>query len=127
MLIGEEHGIAENPMLVARLFTALAADGYEKLVIEISPPMAAMLDAVARDDGIEGIRELFALPGGEPAFFGMREEAELIVAARSALPEAREVFWGVDYEVASDRPLLRQLRSMAAIGDESAEPAQPKR
>lgn len=112
LLIGEEHGIAENPKLAAQLFTTLIADGYEKLAIEVSPPMAAMLDAAARDDGIEGLRELFASPGGVPAFFGMREEAELIATARGALPDAAEVLWGVDYEVASDRPLLRQLQNM---------------
>lgn len=111
-MVGEEHGIAENPKLVAQLFTTLVRDGYEKLVIEISPPAARILDAAATARGIEGIRDLFASPGGEPAFFGMREEAELIVAARSALPNASEVLWGVDYEVACDRPLLRQLQKM---------------
>jgi hypothetical protein len=108
-LIGEEHGIAENPKLAAQLFTTLIADGYEKLVIEISPPVAAILDTAAKDGGIEGLRSLYASPGGEPAFFGMREEAELLAAVRAALPDAAEVLWGVDYEVASDRPLLRQL------------------
>ncbi len=111
-LIGEEHGIAENPQLVAQLFTTLVADGYENLVIEISPPAARLLDAAAKADGIEGIRDLFASPGGESAFFGMREEAELIAAARGAVPDAAEVLWGVDYEVASDRPLLRELQTM---------------
>lgn len=112
LLIGEEHGIAENPMLVAQMFTTLVDDGYEKLTIEISPPMAAILDAAAKEGGIEGIRSLFATPGGEPAFFGMQEEAELIAAVRSALPDADEVLWGVDYEVSSDRPLLRKLQNM---------------
>ena len=112
LLIGEEHGIAENPKLAAHLFATLVADGYGKLAIEVSPPMAALLDAAAKDGGIEGLRDLYASPGGEPAFFGMREEAELIAAARGALPDAAEVLWGVDYEVASDRPLLRQLQSM---------------
>jgi hypothetical protein len=112
LLIGEEHGIAENPKLVAQLFTTLVADGYGRLAIEVSPPMAATLDEVAQDSGIEGLRDLFASPGGEPAFFGMREEAELIAAARDALPNATEVLWGLDYEIASDRPLLRQLQSM---------------
>jgi hypothetical protein len=111
-LIGEEHGIAENPKLVAQLFTTLVAAGYEKLVIEISPPAAELMDAAARVDGIAGLRNLFATPGGEPAFYGMREEAELVAAARAALPDAGNVLWGVDYEVASDRPLLRQLRDM---------------
>jgi hypothetical protein len=111
-LIGEEHGIAENPKLVAQLFTTLVADGYEKLVIEVSPPVAADLDTAAKDDGINGLRRLFASPGGEPAFFGMREEAELLAAVRAALPDTADAFWGVDYEVASDRPLLRQLSDM---------------
>ena len=112
LLIGEEHGIAENPKLAAQLFTTLVTDGYDKLAIEISPPMATILDTVVRENGIEGLRELYASPGGEPAFFGMREEAELIAAARSALPDATEVLWGVDYEVGSDRQLLQHLQVM---------------
>jgi len=111
-LIGEEHGIAENPKLVAQLFTALVVDGYEKLVIEVSPPVATILDTATKGDGIEGLRHLYASPGGKPAFFGMREEAELLAVARAARPDAANVFWGVDYEVASDRPLLRQLSNM---------------
>jgi hypothetical protein len=111
-LIGEEHGIAENPKLAAQLFATLVADGYEKLVIEISPPMAAILESAVQNGGIEGLRTLYASPGGKPAFFGMREEAELLAAVRAALPEATEVFWGVDYEVLGDRALLRQLNEM---------------
>lgn len=111
-LIGEEHGIAENPKLAGQLFTALVADGYEKLVIEVSPTAAAILDSAVKDDGIEGLRVLYSSPGGEPAFFGMREESELLAAVRAALPDAAEVLWGVDYEVASIGPLLRQLHDM---------------
>lgn len=111
-LIGEEHGIAENPQLAAQLFSTLVADGYKKLVIEVSPPLAAILETAVDNDGIEGLRALYATPGGEPAFFGMREEAELLATVRAALPDAAGVFWGVDYEVASDRPLLRQLYEM---------------
>jgi hypothetical protein len=111
-LIGEEHGIAENPRLAAQLFATLVADGYEKLVIEVSPPMAAILETAVASDGIEGLRALYATPGGEPAFFGMREEAELLATVHAALPDTADVFWGVDYEVAGDRRLLRQLYEM---------------
>jgi hypothetical protein len=110
-LIGEEHGIAENPKLAAQLFTSLVDDGYEKLVIEISPPVARSLDQTLKNGGIEGLRNLYELPGGEPAFFGMREEAELLHSARAALPDIQEVFWGIDYEVASDRRLFHQLQN----------------
>lgn len=110
-LIGEEHGIAENPKLAAQLFTGLVDEGYEKLVIEISPPIAQSLDQTLKNGGIEDLRKLYALAGGEPAFFGMREEAELLYAARAALPDVHEVLWGIDYEVASDRRLLHQLQN----------------
>lgn len=108
-LIGEEHGIAENPKLAAQLFVVLADEGYEKLVIEISPPIAQSLDRTLTNDGLAGLQGLYELAGGEPVFFGMREEAELLSAARAALPDAHEVLWGIDYEVASDRRLLHQL------------------
>lgn len=39
-LVGEEQGIAENPKLVAQLFSELSNRGYSKLAIEISPTMA---------------------------------------------------------------------------------------
>jgi len=89
-LIGEEHGIAENP----------------KLVIEISPPMARIVDQSLQNGGLDGLRDLFAKPGGEPAFFGMREEAELLAAVRRASPDDADAFWGIDYEVGGDRTRL---------------------
>jgi hypothetical protein len=109
-LIGEEHGIAENPKLAAQLFGALADSGFSKLAIEISPPVATLLDTVLLEDGLAGLRKLFSEPGGEPAFFGMQEEAEMLAFIRAAAPGAGPVLWGADYEVASDRPLLRLLQ-----------------
>ena len=109
--IGEEHGIAENPKLAAALFAELVKDGYSKLVIEISPPMAAALDQALADDGLRGLQSLYAQPGAEPAFFGMQEEAELLAAARAAVP-AVPFLWGADYEVGGDRHLLRRLAEL---------------
>ena len=108
-LIGEEHGIAENPKLAAALFADLAGHGYRRLAIEISPPMAAILDRELARDGLDGLRALYAQPGGEPAFFGMREEAEMLAAVREAVPADEPAFWGTDYEVGGDRSLLREL------------------
>jgi hypothetical protein len=111
-LVGEEHGIAENPKLLAQLFSALSDHGYRRLAIEISPPMARTLDAALQSGGLEGLRELYAMPGGEPAFFGMQEEAEMLASIRSDIPEDEPAFWGTDYEVAGDRTLLRELQSL---------------
>lgn len=116
-LLGEEHGIAENPKLAAALFEALRGPGYNKLVIEISPTMADKLDKAILQDGMEGLRSLFAEPGGQPAFFGMQEEAEMLVAIRNSVADNKPVFWGVDYEVLSDRQLIRELESIEKPSD----------
>jgi hypothetical protein len=110
-LLGEEHGIAENPKLAGQLFETLTKDGYSKFVIEVSPPMADALDQSARK-GMDGIRAQYALDGGEPAFFGMREEAEMLARVRAAVPGNATVFWGVDYEVGGDRLLIAKLEAM---------------
>lgn len=107
-LLGEEHGIAENAKFAAELFRTLVPAGYTKLVIEVSPPMARELDRAARG-GVGGLQKMYAMPGGEPAFFGMREESELLVAARAAVPGNAPVFWGVDYEVGGERLLISML------------------
>ena len=111
-LVGEEHGIAENPKLLTQLFSDLAVQGYRRLAIEISPPMASLLDAALLDGGLDGLRALYAKPGGEPAFFGMLEEAEMLASIRSVVPADEPAFWGTDYEVAGDRALLRELEGL---------------
>lgn len=110
-LLGEEHGIAENPKLAAQLFGELAKDGYSKFVIEVSPPMADALDASARG-GITGLQKQLHTKGSAAAFFGMKEEAEMLAAARTAVKGDAPVFWGVDYEVGGDRMLVAQLDAM---------------
>jgi hypothetical protein len=107
-LIGEEHGIAENPMLAAQLFEALVPAGYSKMGIEVSPPMAAELDEAARG-GLAGVRRLFADREAWMAFYTTRQEAALAAAARRAVPSEAPVLWGLDYEVAADRRLIALL------------------
>jgi len=108
--IGEEHGIAENPKLAAQLFAALTPSGYSKACVEISPPMAAELDRASRD-GPDGVRELLSDRRAAVAFFGMREEAEWIAAARAAVREREQVVWGLDYEVGGLGRLIDTLRA----------------
>jgi hypothetical protein len=109
--IGEEHGIAENPKFVAALFATLVEHDYRRLTIEVSPPLATALDTALHDGGLAGLHRFYREPGSEPAFYGMREEAELLASARSVAPD-RELLWGTDYEVGGDRHLLRQLATM---------------
>jgi hypothetical protein len=109
-LLGEEHGIAENPKLTAALFTALTPDSYARFMIEVSPPMATALDEAARD-GVEGLQKMFATPGSEPAFYGMAEEAAMLAQVRAAVQGEAPVFWGADYEVGGDRLLIATLEN----------------
>ncbi len=109
-LLGEEHGIAENPKLAAALFAALAPSGYDHVCVEISPPMAAELDRAARG-GVGGVRAMFADRNANVAFFGMREEAEWIAAARAAVPGSGQAIWGIDYEVGGDRRIIQLLKA----------------
>lgn len=108
--IGEEHGIAENPKLAAQLFEALGPAGYSKACVEISPPMASELDRAARG-GLDGARAMFADPGANVAFFGMREEAEWAVRARGRQSGRESAIWGLDYEVGGTGRLLDLLRA----------------
>ena len=108
-LLGEEHGIAENPKLAAALFQALVPSGYRNVAIEISPPMATVVDRALAEGGMDGFRRLFADEGARVAFFGLREEAEWLAAARAAVPGRQPLLWGFDYEVGADRHLIALL------------------
>ena len=109
-LIGEEHGIAENPKLAAQLFTALVPSGYGHVAVEISPPMAEKLDRTLREGGRAAFDRSLKAPASRVAFFGMKEEADWLAAARAAVPMKRQAVWGLDYEVGADRDLIRRLK-----------------
>jgi hypothetical protein len=108
-MLGEEHGIAENPKLAAQLFTTLVPHGFNKVAVEISPPMAREIDRTLSRGGIDGLKALFADRGSNVAFFGMREEAEWLAAARRAVPPRESFLWGTDYEAFADRHLISLL------------------
>ncbi|CAA9287983.1 MAG: hypothetical protein AVDCRST_MAG93-3685, partial [uncultured Chloroflexia bacterium] len=107
-LLGEEHGIAENPKLAAQLFSALVPSGYSKVAVEISSAMAAELDQSVTEGGPQSLYRMLTDPPTRVAFFGMREEAEWLAAARRAAPRGR-FLWGLDYEVGADRHLISLL------------------
>lgn len=109
-LLGEEHGISENPKLAAQLFTALVPSGYRHVVVEISPPMAELIDRVGRTGGGPALRKALGDPDTRIAFFGLKEEADWLTQARAAVPKSTRAIWGIDYEVMADRHLIRQLK-----------------
>jgi hypothetical protein len=118
-LLGEEHGTVEIPKLAAQLMLALKPAGYEKLALEISAPVATLLD-LAATNGAEGIRAFNAEYPPGPAFYNFRAEAEFLGMVRRAFPVIQGVLWGLDYEVLQDRRLIAMLGN--AVPD-SARPA----
>ena len=111
-LLGEEHGIAEIPVLTGALFEALRPAGFDKLAIEISAPVADDLDEAAKN-GTNGLREYFAKYPPGPAFYFWRSEAELLSKVRGLVPLDERAIWGLDYEVIGDRQLIERLKSKA--------------
>lgn len=110
-LLGEEHGIAENAEFAGALYAALTRSGYDRFAVEISPPLASALDRAAAS-GLDTLREFLNTPGQSVAFFGMAEEAQLLVDVRAATPGSDTALWGLDYEVMADRYLIAQLQAM---------------
>lgn len=117
-LLGEEHGIAQVPALVATLLPALKPAGYSRLGLEISPPAAPVLDAAAAG-GLDALRAFLA-PGRGVAFYGMSDEARMLADVRAAFPGKGPLLFGLDYEVLADRLLIETLRTRAPA---SAAPA----
>ncbi|NIQ56565.1 MAG: hypothetical protein GWN71_25340 [Gammaproteobacteria bacterium] len=115
-LIGEEHGVAEIPVLTAALFTELAGSGYRHLAIETGDGLAERLERAARDpEPLDALTRFYADHWPGAPFYTLRTEAELLVAAVAAVGAAEQggVLWGLDYDIFGDRHALGRLRALA--------------
>jgi hypothetical protein len=119
-LVGEEHGIAEVPLVVRELFRALQPAGYSHLALEISPPMAQALDATVRgEDGVGKLAKFFTDNPPGVAFYTLQEEAGMLAAVRAVPGVATgttPVLWGLDYEMMADHYLFDGVRRRAPEG-----------
>lgn len=113
-LIGEEHGVAEVPLVTAALFRALVPHGYRHLAIETGDVLAAALNRaiVADSSGDVYLRFLRDHWPGAP-FYNWREDASLLRSAIAAAGGKKDVLWGLDYDIMADRYALRRLRDIA--------------
>ena len=111
-LIGEDHGVAETAQFAAALFKALRSSGYNRVAIELSPPIAEDIEDAAKRDGIQGILNFFARPNTWSPMY-MRDEAQFIMAVIDAAPKDERVLWGLDREIFSDRYLISRLEAKA--------------
>ncbi|MFC3712125.1 hypothetical protein ACFOMD_06070 [Sphingoaurantiacus capsulatus] len=108
-MVGEEHGVAEVPKLVGQLAAALKPAGYERLAIEVSPPMTAEIEKVAKD-GYAGLERFMRANAPGVAFYTMREEAQMLADVAKG---GGYRFWGLDYEIMGDPLLVTRLRAKA--------------
>jgi hypothetical protein len=118
-LIGEEHGVAETAQLAAALFTALRPFGYSRMAIELSPPIAQDIEAAARRNGVQGIKDFLSTPGIF-TFYNQHEEAQFVADVIAATPKNERVLWGLDREIFSDRYLISKLEPKVPAGARAA-------
>ncbi len=113
-LVGEEHGIAEIPMITAALYRELVPAGYRHFAIEIGDALAGETNRLLTSDptGQSLLSFQKAHWPGLP-FFSRREEASLLAAVVAASGRRRDVLWGLDYDIVADRYALRRLRAIA--------------
>lgn len=113
-LIGEEHGVAEIPLIAAGLFRELAPHGYRHLAIETGDALASALNRAVLQDASGNAYQAFLrdhFPGAP--FYNWREDAALLRTAVAAAGGRDDVLWGLDYDIMADRYALRRLRDIA--------------
>lgn len=121
LLVGETHGVAEVPGLVAALFRELQDDGYRHLAVEIGPVQADKIgEVLAGPRPMEAYRSFVGEHWPAVPFYGWREEAELLADAVAAGGRG-DVLWGLDYDILGGRYPLHRLRELAP--DSAAEAA----
>jgi hypothetical protein len=118
-LIGEEHGVAETAQLSAALFNALRGSGYTRVAVELSPPIAADVEAAARRKGLNGIVGVLTTPGAF-TFANLREEAQFLADVVRAAKKNERVLWGLDREIFSDRYLISRLEARVPLAARGA-------
>jgi hypothetical protein len=109
-LIGEEHGVAETARFSTALYASLRGSGYSRMAIELSPVIAQDVESAARRNGLQGILDLFAIPGTWNPMY-LREEAQFLAAVVNGAPRGERVLWGFDRELFSDRYLISRLEA----------------
>lgn len=113
-LIGEEHGVAEIPVIASALYADLVPAGYRHFAIEIGDGLAAETNRLLSTDpsGASLLAFQKAHWPGLP-FFSRREEADFLRSVVAASGGRRDVLWGLDYDIVADRYALRRLRALA--------------
>jgi hypothetical protein len=98
VLLGEDHGVSEIAQFSSAYFNALPAAGFTTLVTESGPAVTNALEGMLkRPDAVPAIARFAAANPDAVAFYGMRQEAEMLSGfALAAGPRFQH--WGIDQE-----------------------------
>jgi hypothetical protein len=100
-------------MLARALFAELRRDGYNRIVLETSQPMARRLDQTLRRGGIEALRQQMKRPATSAVFFGLEEEAQWIASAHAHAKPGEPLFVGIDFELTGLPAIVNDLGKVA--------------
>lgn len=112
LLVGETHGVAEAPRLIAALYRRLRPAGYHHLAVEIGPVQAEKIgDVLAGRDPMGAYRRFLGEHWPGVPFYAWREEAGLL--AEVVRLDGADALWGIDYDILGGRYPLHRLRELA--------------
>jgi hypothetical protein len=119
LLLGEDHGTAEIPLLAAALYRAFAAQGGQTLVTETGPLATRELGrALSGKDAEQRIARFVADFPFTVAFYNWQQETEFLVSARHDTRPPQEFHLiGLDQELmGSGKFLLQRVREEQPAG-----------
>ncbi|HMQ61393.1 MAG TPA: hypothetical protein PKE06_12045 [Flavilitoribacter sp.] len=121
-LIGEDHGMAENPQFTAALFRHFKTIGYRYFATETGPYTAEMVQKMAGSPDWKARFEAHfrQYPWSIP-FYNWQEECEIPRAVLEGADGSRALLWGLDQEfAASFRMFFKKLETEAATPESKA-------
>ena len=121
-LIGEDHGMAENPQFTAALFRQFKAIGYKYFATETGPYTAGMVQEMAGSPDWKTRFEAHfrAYPWSIP-FYNWQEECEIPRAVLGGGAPDKPLMWGLDQEfAASFRMFFKKLETDASTPESKA-------
>jgi hypothetical protein len=114
-LVGEEHGVAEIPLLMAALFQTAAEYAYSFLAIEIGPLMAQALTNALSQKGPDGLKAFIQTDPLAVPFYNCAEDIHLLNTVYTASGDSPHSLWGLDQEyMFSACYFLEQLKQLAS-------------
>ena len=100
-LIGEDHGLAENPKATAALFKAFQPYGYRYFATETGPYTARFLQEATGTGVYDQLQQLFDKYSWSIPFYVWKEECEILEAVTGGQPAEEALIWGLDQEFAA--------------------------